>query len=225
MTQRANIVHNFHENQAWGNNQLICGVDEVGRGCLAGPVVTAAVILPPKTDYALLKDSKLMSKAELAQAAAWIKKNAFIGVGIVPHTTVDTVNIWHATLKGMQKAVINLMAIAPEQPAAILVDAMPLVLAHSAFTEIPVHHFPFGESRSASIAAASIVAKVYRDTLMGHFEAAIPGYAFEQHKGYATKLHHQALVAKQPSIIHRISFLKNFTLEHQGEHERQQTIC
>jgi ribonuclease HII len=201
---------NYFETQAWDNGQIVCGLDEVGRGCLAGPVVTAAVILPPYKISRLLKDSKLMTPEERLAAYAWIEKHCLFSLGIVHHRMIDDRNIWQSTLIAMKKALVNLLAKAPKAPSAIVVDAMPLNLADTAYNAIPVHNFPFGERKSSSIAAASIVAKVKRDAMMQRLETVFPGYYLGQHKGYSTQLHKNALKSKDKRlIIHRQSFLKN----------------
>lgn len=200
---------NYFENEAWANAQVVCGLDEVGRGCLAGPLVTAAVILPQGKTHRLLKDSKLMTPEERLKAFGWIQKNCWYSTGIVHHRIIDDRNIWHATLIAMKKALVHLLAIAPHKPQAIIIDAMPLNLFDTDYKDIPVHHFPFGEKRSNSIAAASIVAKVTRDAMMRELDLVFPGYFLGQHKGYSTELHKKIIKEKdQKLIIHRESFLK-----------------
>lgn len=202
---------NHFELQAWNLGSIVCGIDEVGRGCLAGPVVSAAVIVPAHTTCRKLKDSKLLTESERRAAFAWIEKNCFYGIGITSPQLIDLHNIWHATLMSMKRAVVNLLAHCPLLPTAILVDAMPLTLLDTTFGGIAVKAFPDGERKSISIAAASITAKVKRDQIMQFYDAAFPGYLFAQHKGYATEAHKSALVAKGPSIAHRKTFLKNLT--------------
>lgn len=200
---------NYFENEAWAANHVICGLDEVGRGCLAGPVVTAAVILPrDKQPSRLLKDSKIMTPEERLKAFEWIDKNCIYSVGIVHHRIVDSKNVYHATLVAMKKALVHLLAITPEKPSKIVIDAMPLNLADTSFGDIPVHYFPFGERRSSSIAAASIVAKVKRDAMMARLDTLFPGYLLASHKGYSTPPHKQILrEGGNQLIIHRNSFL------------------
>lgn len=188
---------------------MVCGVDEVGRGCLAGPLVTGAVILPIGCSYRNLKDSKIMTPEERETAYCWIVKNCWYATGIVSNQKIDQINIWQATLVAMKKAVLNLLATCPTRPSAILIDAMPLSMLDTGYKNIPIHHFCKGESLSTSIAAASIVAKVTRDRLMGLYEPLFPGYHLEQHKGYSTKLHTTAVQALGPTLIHRTSFLGN----------------
>lgn len=206
--QRVNFNKNTHEQTAWANQGVVCGIDEVGRGCLAGPLVTAAVILPPHKNSRIIKDSKLMTLEEREKAFIWIEKHAWYGVGTVHHRIIDSHNIWQATLISMKRALVNLLAVCPLKPTAILVDAMPLNLFDTNFKDIPVHHFPKGERLSSSIAAASIVAKVNRDRLMSKIDPFIPGYFLGQHKGYSTKKHMSAVKELNHSIIHRMSFLE-----------------
>lgn len=201
------IRKNMHELAAWELNKLVVGLDEVGRGCLAGPLVTAAVILPINKAHRQLKDSKVMDPEERVIACRWIIKNCYYGIGIVHHRIIDEQNIWQANLIAMQKALVNLMAITPERPVAILSDAVPLKLSDTAYRDIPVHSFPKGEKYSSSIAAASILAKVTRDAMMEKLDIAFPDYKLGQHKGYSTAIHQAAVRAHGPSIIHRMSFL------------------
>jgi len=219
------ISNNAFEKSAWRIKATVCGIDEVGRGCLAGPLVTAAVILPAGKTNKLLKDSKIMSEADRIKAYAWIKKNCFYGIGIASNRLVDRHNIWQTTLIAMEKAVINLMAITPVIPVAFLVDAMPLKLANSVYNTIPVYHFPKGEQKSCSIAAASIIAKVWRDELVKRMDNSFPGYALAEHKGYATQKHRVSLRTQNISLIHRISFLKNNNQEKKEAYAKQQSLC
>ncbi len=215
---------NQHEKAAWQSGSLVCGIDEVGRGCLAGPVVTAAAILPPGKTHPLLKDSKLMTLKERLKAAIWIKKHCWYGYGIIHNRAIDRVNIYQATLLAMKKALLNALSRAPEAPSAVLVDAMPLKLLDTPYGQIPVYSFCKGETLSSSIAAASILAKVKRDTMMDRFERVFPGYALGQHKGYSTQTHQKAVRALKPSIIHRQSFLSKIVPKG-DDHEGQQSIC
>jgi len=220
--QNLPIQRNFYENSAWQKGTLVCGVDEVGRGCLAGPLVTGAVVLPQNCSYKKLKDSKVMSEKERELAYQWITKNCLWGIGMVDNYAIDQHNIWQATLIGMKKAVLHVLAVCPQKPSAILVDAMPLKLTDTDYKTIPIFHFTKGESKSASIAAASIVAKVTRDRLMQKFESIFPGYGLAQHKGYSTRAHKAAVQTEGHSIIHRVSFLGN-TLKAK-RNEKQQSL-
>jgi len=204
---KGKILKNSFEKAAWVDQSLVCGIDEVGRGCLAGPLVTAAAILPLNRTSPLLKDSKLMTHEERLTAARWIKKHCVFSYGIVHHRLIDQQNIYGATLIAMKRALVHLLANVSQLPSAILVDAMPLNLADTAFHAIPVYHFPFGERRSQSIAAASILAKLKRDEMMGMLDSVFPGYHFGQHKGYGTPQHKEALAFNSSAIIHRKTFI------------------
>lgn len=213
---------NFYEKLLWPQGSLVCGVDEVGRGCLAGPVVVAAVILFAGCKHRLLKDSKILKKEEREEAFSWIIKNSWYSWVAVDHETIDRVNIWNATLQGMRQSVLNVIFKSGYTPKIVLVDAMPLNLSGSFYQDIEVQHFIEGESHSVSIAAASIVAKVIRDDLMDKVDKIFPGYSFNSHKGYSTKLHKDALIDSGHTIIHRMSYLKNFKEEESDE--RQESI-
>ncbi len=209
---------NFFENTAWEDKSVVCGIDEVGRGCLAGPLVTAAVILPIGTSYRRLKDSKIMTAQEREIASKWIKQRCWYGIGIVHNRLIDRVNIHQATIIAMKKALVHVLATCPQFPSAILIDAIQLDLFDTGHHHIPVHAFPGGERKSSSIAAASILAKVTRDELMRKFEIVFPGYDLAQHKGYATKTHKIAVMEQKHSIIHRMSFLgKTLTADTAGQ--------
>ncbi len=227
---RERFNKNYFEEAAWAAGQVICGLDEVGRGCLAGPVVTAAVILPPGKAHRLLKDSKLMTPEERLKAFTWIDRHCAYSLGIVHHRLVDDKNVWHATLVAMKKALVHLLATSPAQPAQIITDAMPLNLFDTAYKDIPVHYFPFGERRSSSIAAASIVAKVKRDAMMQRMDSIFPGYLLASHKGYSTPPHKRIILeGNQHLIIHRDSYLHRLEApeignENESNALEQQTI-
>lgn len=223
---RDNFRKNAFEKESWQGNKLVCGIDEVGRGCLAGPLVTAAVILPPFKAPSMLKDSKIMTEQERLKAYTWIIKNCWYGIGIVHHRIIDHHNIWRATLIAMKKALVHLLAASNQNPELILVDAMPLELNDTSYRGIPIRYFNQGEKKSSSIAAASILAKVKRDAMMQRFETIFPGYHLASHKGYSTKKHKDSLIAHQPSLIHRTSFMNNIYPNDEGEPcDTQQTIC
>lgn len=210
--RKADFKKNFYENSAWACNQVVCGVDEVGRGSLAGPVVAAAVILKASSKSRLVKDSKQLTPEERLQAYKWIIANSVYTVGLVDHRTIDRINIYQATLRAMKRAVMQAFAVLPQRPSFILVDAMPLRI--DSF-EGMVIAFPKGESKSLSIAAASIIAKVTRDYLMERLDHAFPGYAIGQHKGYCTVQHKSNLEKLGRSIMHRTTFIDHF--QPQGE--------
>lgn len=203
---REKFNKNSFEIQAWQNNQLVCGIDEVGRGCLAGPVVTAAAILRPGKKHPLLKDSKLLDKKELEKAFKWLIKNSWSATALVHNRDIDRFNIYYATLRAMRRAVLQLFT-KVQLPSIILVDAMPLQLQNTAYHNSMIYHFPSGERKSSSIAAASIIAKITRDNIMKYFNSCFPGYSLASHVGYSTKSHQQAIKAKGKTIIHRSSYV------------------
>ncbi|PEJ10267.1 ribonuclease HII [Bacillus wiedmannii] len=176
---------------------LIAGIDEVGRGPLAGPVVTAAVVLPEDFYIPGLNDSKKLSEAKRERFYDEIKAQAIaIGVGIVSPQMIDEINIYQATKQAMLDAVTNLSC-APEH---LLIDAMKLP------TSIPQTSIIKGDAKSISISAASIIAKVTRDRMMKELGEKYPAYGFEQHMGYGTKQHLEAIEAHGVLEEHRKSF-------------------
>lgn len=183
------------ERQCYGP---VCGIDEAGRGPLAGPVVAAAVILTPARIPEGLNDSKALSPKQRELLLNAIEKNALIGIGISEPEEIDRLNILHASLAAMRRAVLAL----PRLPDMALIDGnkLPPDMPCKAQTIVK------GDSRSLSIAAASIVAKVTRDRLMIEVEARYPGYGLAGHKGYPTKAHIEAVQRLGPSPIHRFSF-------------------
>lgn len=182
--------------------QLICGIDEAGRGPLAGPVCAAAVILPPHIDIPGLDDSKKLSDKRRRELFPVIKEKAIAyGIGFADHKEIDEINILQATFLAMERAVAQL-TIKPEQ---LMIDGNQL---HD--FGIPAITVVQGDSRSASIAAASVLAKVTRDDYMLKMAEMYPEYAFDVHKGYGTKAHYAALTAHGHSPIHRLSFLRKF---------------
>lgn len=207
--RKPDFKKNFYEQAAWSENKLVCGIDEVGRGCLAGPVVAAAAILKNPKISRLVKDSKIMTPEERLQAFDWINANAWYAIGIVHHRLIDQVNIYYATQLAMKRAVMQLLVQVPQKPSCIVVDAMPIELKNF---DGEIIAFPHGESKSSSIAAASIVAKVTRDLLMQRLDSVFPGYALAQHKGYATAEHKLSLENQSTSLIHRATFLKSLSM-------------
>ena len=182
------------ERQCYGP---VCGVDEAGRGPLAGPVVAAAVILTPARIPEGLNDSKALSSKQRELLLNMIEKNAQIGIGIAEPEEIDRMNILGATLIAMRRAVLAL----PKLPDMALIDGNKL-------PDLPCEAQAIvkGDSRSLSIAAASIVAKVTRDRLMVEADSRYPGYGLAGHKGYPTKAHMEAVKQIGPSPIHRFSF-------------------
>ena len=182
--------------------QVICGVDEAGRGPLAGPVCAAAVILPPHIEIPGLNDSKKLSDKRRRELMPVIKEKALAwGVGFASHQEIDDINILQATFLAMERAIANLNV----KPDLALIDGN-----REKDFGIPVKTVVKGDSRSASIAAASVIAKVTRDDLMLKEAEKFPAYGFEIHKGYGTKAHYEALRLYGPSPIHRMTFLKKF---------------
>lgn len=177
--------------------QLIAGIDEVGRGPLAGPVVAAAVILPPNCKIRGLNDSKKIPKSKHEIIYNDIVKNAVaIGVGSKSNDIIDRINIYEATKLAMLEALEKL----PVRPQHLLIDAMTLA------SDIPQTSLIKGDAKSLSIAAASIVAKVTRDRMMAAYDQEYPGYGFAQNVGYGTKEHLKGLQERGATAIHRQSF-------------------
>lgn len=214
LTQKVKLEKDEWEKGIWSSGNLVVGIDEAGRGCFAGPVVSAAVILPFNTKKRMLKDSKVMTPQQRIKAYDWIMRECYVGVGIVDHVTIDKINIYQASIESMRQALYNLIAL-PYAPsiAAILVDAVPLVLLHDSLALVPVHSIIKGETYSSSIAAASIVAKVVRDQLMNNYSKIFPMYKFDEHKGYGTSIHQEKIKIYGPSIIHRSTFIKKLLYE------------
>jgi ribonuclease HII len=211
------------ETKTWSDRAYLCGIDEVGRGCLAGPVVTSAVILKPYRTHPLLVDSKILTEKKRLLAAAWIKDNAWYSFGIIDARKVDTCNIYKATQKAMRKALYGLFSMASvPQPQHILIDAMPLSL-HSKFENMKISSFTKGESKSISIAAASILAKVMRDELMKRMEHVFPGYHFNSNKGYGAPQHLKTLEQHKHCLIHRKTFLKKHQIGDTHDESSAQT--
>lgn len=175
----------------------LAGVDEAGRGPLAGPVVAAAVILVRPETLAGINDSKKLSAGRREELYVRIARGSIVGIGFADEKQIDELNIYEATRLAMKKAVLNL----PHTPASLLIDG-PIRLDLALEQKGVIH----GDGKSASIAAASIVAKVFRDHWMRQLHELYPVYGFHNHKGYGTAEHMQALREKGPSPIHRKSF-------------------
>ena len=182
--------------------EVVCGVDEAGRGPLAGPVCAAAVILPKHIEIPGLTDSKKLSDKKRRELMPIIKEQAIAyGIAFADHTEIDEINILQATFLAMERAIDQLSV----KPQLALVDGN-----REKDFGIPVQTVVKGDSLSASIAAASVLAKVTRDDLMLQMAQQYPHYGFEVHKGYGTKAHYAALTEFGPSPIHRMTFLKKF---------------
>lgn len=190
----------FEKKYAAEGYKLICGVDEAGRGPLAGPVCAAAVILPMDVEIPDLNDSKKLSDKKRRELFPLICEQAVAyGIGFADHKEIDEINILQATYLAMERAIANLSV----KPDFALIDGN-----RAKDFGIPLETIVGGDGRSASIAAASILAKVTRDDYMLQAESEYPGYGFEVHKGYGTKAHYAALAEKGPCEIHRMTFLK-----------------
>jgi ribonuclease HII len=187
-----------HAHWAAGRRYIV-GVDEAGRGCLAGPVVAAAVVLPPEASLPGLDDSKRLSAEARAALLPAIRREALaVGVGACSPEEIDRLNVLWASLEAMRRAVLAL----PLPPEVVLVDG------NRAIPEAPwvQETLVKGDARSLSVAAASVVAKVTRDRMMEALHAEYPAYGWDGHKGYPTTTHYAALAAHGPSPHHRRSF-------------------
>ena len=189
----------FHETEARkAGFDLIAGVDEVGRGPLAGPVTAAAVILPEGLTLPGVKDSKQMTEKAREKAFSVIHHNALaVSIGVVSHRFVDEFNILKASLEAMKRAVLSLRPVAEY----LLVDGI-----HTVSVPIPQKCLKKGDQRSMSISAASVMAKVYRDRIMRVYDERFPEYGFRHNKGYGTQKHLAALRQYGPCPIHRLTF-------------------
>ena len=180
----------------------ICGIDEVGRGPLAGPVVAGAVILPKDCNIIYINDSKKLSEKKREELYDIIMEQAVAtGIGMVGPGRIDEINILQATYEAMREAIHNLSV----TPDILLNDAVTI-------PEVPIHQIPIikGDAKSISIGAASIIAKVTRDRLMVEYDKVMPEYGFASNKGYGSKEHIEALKKYGPSPIHRRSFITHF---------------
>ncbi len=182
--------------------QAICGIDEVGRGPLAGPVVAGAVILPKDCDILYINDSKKLSEKKREMLFDEIMEKAVaVGIGIVGPERIDEINILQATYEAMREAISKLEV----QPDLLLNDAVKIP-----GVTLPQVSIIKGDAKSASIGAASIIAKVTRDRMMMEYDFIFPEYGFAANKGYGTAVHIEALKKLGPTPIHRRSFIGNF---------------
>lgn len=195
-----------HEMEIYKKNpkiQYICGIDEAGRGPLAGPVVVGAVIMPKESWIKGVNDSKKIAEKKREVLFEKITEEAVAyGVGIVDPKTIDEINILNATKLALTKAIQELKV----KPDLIIVDA----LEHINTLGIPYESMIRGDEKVYSVSAASIVAKVTRDRIMRQWDEVYPQYGFEHHKGYGTKAHIEAIRTYGLTPIHRRSFTKNF---------------
>ena len=200
--ERARIETMKEFEYKYSDCEFICGIDEVGRGPLAGPVYAAAVILPKDKEILYLNDSKKLSEKKRDELYDEIMEKAVaVGIGHASWERIDEINIKQATLEAMRMAVGALKV----KPDMLLVDA-----EHIPDIDIRQVGIIKGDARSVSIAAASIIAKVTRDRLMCEYDEKYPGYDFAGNKGYGTATHIDALKRLGPCEIHRRTFIKNF---------------
>jgi len=182
----------------------VCGIDEVGRGPLAGPVVAGAVILPKDCQILYLNDSKQLSEKKREELYDIIMAEAVAtGIGYASPQRIDEINILQATYEAMREAISKLSI----KPAVLLNDAVTIPAVDTQIKQVPIIK---GDAKSVSIAAASIIAKVTRDRLMVEYDEVFPGYGFASNKGYGAAAHIEALKQYGPTPIHRKSFIKNF---------------
>ena len=187
------------EYAGWG---AVCGIDEAGRGPLAGPVVAGAVILPKNEKILYVNDSKKLSEKKREMLYDEIMSRALaVGVGVVGPERIDEINILQATYEAMRMAVAQLTV----PPDILLNDAVTI-------PDLPIRQVPIvkGDAKSVSIAAASIIAKVTRDRLMREYDQIFPEYDFASNKGYGTRSHIEALKALGPAPVHRRTFIRHF---------------
>ena len=181
---------------------VICGIDEAGRGPLAGPVVAGTVVFPADTDITGINDSKKLTEKKREELYDLIMENAVsVGIGMASPQRIDEINILQATYEAMREAISKLSV----TPDLLLNDAVTI-------PELPMKQVAIvkGDAKSVSIGAASIIAKVTRDRLMYEYDKVMPEYGFAKHKGYGTKEHIEAIKKYGPSPIHRTTFIKNF---------------
>lgn len=192
----------FAYEREYATYQAICGIDEVGRGPLAGPVVAGAVILPKDCDILYINDSKKLSEKKREMLFDEIMEKAVaVGIGIVGPERIDEINILQATYEAMREAISKLEV----QPDLLLNDAVKIP-----GVTLPQVSIIKGDAKSASIGAASIIAKVTRDRMMMEYDSVFPEYGFAANKGYGTAVHIEALKKLGPTPIHRRSFIGNF---------------
>ncbi|WBX70893.1 ribonuclease HII [Tenacibaculum retecalamus] len=183
----------------YSGHVLEAGTDEAGRGCLSGPVVAAAVILPENFHHDLLNDSKQISEKKRQELRPYIEEHALaFGVAFIDHKEVDEINVLQASITGMQRSIEQLSP----QPAFIIVDGNKF----KPYKEIPHETIIKGDAKFMSIAAASVLAKTYRDEYMEKIHQEYPQYNWKKNKGYPTKEHRNAIREFEPTPYHRMTF-------------------
>ena len=198
-------IHALKEyERKYGEYEFICGIDEVGRGPLAGPVVAGAVILPKDCDILYINDSKKLSEKKREELYDIIMEKAIAcGIGYASPERIDEINILQATYEAMRLAIADLGVV----PQVLLNDAVTIPGVDKGILQVPIIK---GDAKSISIGAASIIAKVTRDRLMVEYDKVFPGYDFAGNKGYGSAAHIEALKKLGATPIHRKSFIKNF---------------
>ena len=201
--QRLNMLKQYENDLRNKGYKYICGIDEAGRGPLAGPVVVASVIMPENSMIEGVNDSKKVSEKKREKLYDLILEEAIsYGVGIIGQDEIDEINILNATKKGLTISLKELT----QKPDLIIVDA----LTHIDTLGTPYESIIKGDAKCYSISAASIIAKVTRDRIMREWDKIYPQYGFAQHKGYGTSAHINAIKEYGPCILHRKTFIKNF---------------
>lgn len=199
--EKQRMYEMYHYERLYPEKKVIAGIDEVGRGPLAGPVVTCCCVLPKNCDILYLNDSKQLKEKKREELYEILTEKCTYSVGMKDHTVIDEINILQATFAAMRKAIEGL-SVVPDQ---LLVDAVTIPEV-----KIDQRGIIKGDAKSASIAAASIIAKVTRDRMMVEYDRLYPGYGFAKNKGYGSPDHIKALKELGPCPIHRRSFIKNF---------------
>lgn len=199
--ERISLLKEF-ENKYWGEYEFIGGIDEVGRGPLAGPVVTACVILPKDCEILYINDSKKLSAAKREELYDEIMEKAVsVSIGAASEARIDEINILQATYEAMRQAITE----SSVEPQLLLNDAV--TIPQVTIPQVPIIK---GDAKSITIGAASIIAKVTRDRMMVEYDSIYPEYHFASNKGYGSQEHIEALKKYGPCPIHRRSFIGNF---------------
>lgn len=213
------IKKDYLEKKAFSENSLLCGIDEAGRGSLFGPLVVAAAILKKKSVPEYIKDSKQTTELQRVKSYKWIKKNCITTTVIVDSEHIDRLNIYKSTQLAMKKAFLQLEQIVyPKKIEYVITDSVPIKI------DCPNFFNPNkAESISSTVAAASIVAKLKRDSIVKKLSRLFPNFDLEKHKGYGTKSHTEKILSFGPSLIHRKTFISGIK-EEINDRKKQQAI-
>ena len=205
--ERLNNLKKYEENLYNEGLKYICGIDEAGRGPLAGPVVVGAVVMPRDSKLEFMNDSKKVTQKRRELLYDEIKATALAyGIGIVPQDVIDDINILNATKKGLHEALGQVIEMLKAKPDIVIVDALREIDTFGITYESIIK----GDATCYSISAASILAKVTRDRIMEEWDKIYPEYGFSAHKGYGTAKHIEAIKKYGPCPLHRKSFIKHF---------------